>query len=173
MLQQQIFPVRTFVGLVLACLLPACSDGAGQPSSEPEPPSRIELGAGRVDFIPVQDGDFIELVSGPQGGYHLEFTLRLFDVDPDGLVLDYQVHAHASAKRLSGPARYVIAKGYVLDQEEYFLRVGDRAILDIKSPMDAHNLDVDASCHIERAGAVLAEDHKRLTIIDEIDELGP
>ncbi len=173
MLQQNFPPVRTIVGLVLACLLPGCGDGAGQTSSEVQPPARIELGAGRVDFIPVQDGDFIELVSGPQGGYHLEFTLRLFDVDPDGLVLDYQVHAHASTKRLSGPARYVIATGYVLDRKEYFLRVGDRAILEIKAPMEARNLDVDASCRIERAGAVLAEDHKRLTIIDELDELGP
>jgi hypothetical protein len=171
MLQRKSCTKRFLVGLVLAGLLVACGDQGEQPAVE-LPPAQIELGAGRVDFIPVQNGDSIELVSGPQGGYHLEFTLRLFDVDPEGLVLDYQVHERSSAKRLSIQARYIIGKGYVLDRGDHFLRVGDRAILDVKSPMEARGLEVDASCRIERAGAVLAEDNKRLSIIDEINELG-
>jgi hypothetical protein len=173
MLQQQFTIVPTIVGLVLVFLLSACGEHEALPPIEPPRPARIELGAGRVDFIPIEDSDSVELVSGPQGGHHLEFTLRLFDVDPDDLVLDYQVHDTTSNQRVSMPARYVIAKGYVIEREDHLLRVGDRAILDVKTAMTAQGMNVNLSCRIERQGATLAEDKKKATIIDEIDELGP
>jgi hypothetical protein len=171
MLQQHSTNMCTIGALVLLFLLPACSEEPAEPSFEPPVDARITLGAGRVNFVAIEEGDPVELVSGPQGGFHLEFTLRLFNGDPEGLVLDYRVYERQSAKQLSFPARYVIGKGYVLDKGDHFLRVGDRSILDVGSAMQAQGLQVDASCRIEHAGIVIAEDQKTLTIIDEVDEL--
>ena len=168
MLQQQSTTVRFTLGFVMMFLNPGCSESG----DEPQAPARIELGAGRVDFVALDESGSIELVSGPQGGYHLEFTLRLFDVDPDDLVLDYQVYEMTSKQRVSMPARYVITKASVLDRGDHFLRVGDRAILDVKSASAAQGMDVEVSCRIERKGATLAEDKKKAAIVDEIDELG-
>ncbi len=168
MLQQKSTAVGFALGFVMMLLGPGCSGN----SDEPQTPARIELGAGRVDFVALDEGGAIELVSGPQGGHHLEFTLRLFDVDPEDLVLDYQVHETTSKQRVSLPARYVITKATVLDRGDHFLRVGDRAVLDVKSAMAAQDMDVEVSCRIEREGATLAEDKKKTTIVDEINELG-
>jgi hypothetical protein len=172
MLQQQSNKTFFFAGTGLLLLMSACSEAPAQSSTMPtEEAVRIELGAGRVDFIPVQDGDFIEVISGPQGGYHLEFTLRLFNVEPANLVLDYQVDQSEQGERLSFPARYAIGPGYVLNRGDHYLRVGDRAILDVESAQEAQGLEVAASCRVERGGVVLSEDKKILKIIDEIDEL--
>lgn len=172
MLQQQSAHICKLVGLALVFLTSACGEHPESPPPEPELDARIDLGTGRVSFVSIEEGDPVELVSGPQGGFHLEFTLHLFNVDPENLILDYQVREQSAGKQLSFPARYVIGKGYVLDEGVHFLRVGDRAILDVKEPAQVQGLQVQASCSIERAGIILAQDQKSITIVDQIDELG-
>ncbi|MBT8493344.1 MAG: hypothetical protein KJO07_09835 [Deltaproteobacteria bacterium] len=47
-----------------------------------EGPPRVELGSGESSFEPLVDGDEIEVVLGPQGGYHLVGSARVGGIDP-------------------------------------------------------------------------------------------
>ncbi len=70
--------------MLLWPLLIGCGDeggGGGQQGRHdacaPEDGAQeIEIGAGTTGFLSLSDGDEIELVHGPQGGYHLEIGLR-------------------------------------------------------------------------------------------------
>ena len=71
---------------LLPLLLVGC--GAGDPQGDcalSDDPT-LEIGAGATTFETLQDGDPIELVHGPQGGYHLEIALRGFGIDGSDLV---------------------------------------------------------------------------------------
>lgn len=42
----------------------------------------VELGTGTTDFIPLSDGDELEVVPGPQGGFHFHVHARMTGLDP-------------------------------------------------------------------------------------------
>ena len=42
----------------------------------------VELGTGELQFVPLDPGQEIEVIRGPQGGYHLLASVRTHDVDP-------------------------------------------------------------------------------------------
>lgn len=73
---------------VLLTFLFAC-DGTDDDASTPEPLSpEVALGTGVEAYIPVEDGDTITIVFGPQGGYHLDGSMRAQGIvagDPDDL----------------------------------------------------------------------------------------
>ena len=62
---------------VLSLLLVACSGDPkdGEPTI-PDLPPKIEIGTGETAFEPLEDGDTIYIVYGPQGGYHFNGSLR-------------------------------------------------------------------------------------------------
>jgi hypothetical protein len=71
--------------IVLAAL--ACGCG-GDDEPVVEGPPRIELGTGESSFESLSDGDEIEVVLGPQGGFHLVGSARVGGIhpgDPDDL----------------------------------------------------------------------------------------
>lgn len=37
----------------------------------------LELGSGALRFAPLEDGSVVEIIHGPQGGYHVEAAVRL------------------------------------------------------------------------------------------------
>jgi hypothetical protein len=39
----------------------------------------VELGTGATEFTPVTDGEMVDLVLGPQGGYHIWTAVRVHD----------------------------------------------------------------------------------------------
>ncbi len=48
----------------------------------------IELGTGDLEFVAIENGDTVQVVFGPQGGYHLLGSLRVRSLDagnPDDL----------------------------------------------------------------------------------------
>lgn len=61
--------MRALLPLVL--LLGACDDPC---KAGPEP--TLQTGTGLLDFTPLADGDPVELVYGPQGGYHVEMAFQ-------------------------------------------------------------------------------------------------
>ena len=50
------------LGLAVGC--------AGEPASEPVEPG-VRLGTGEIEFEPLEDGDDLVVIFGPQGGYHV------------------------------------------------------------------------------------------------------
>lgn len=55
--------------------------GCAEPEkAEPLPPL-VELGTGEVEFVPLAEGDELEVVHGPQGGYHFTVSMRVQGID--------------------------------------------------------------------------------------------
>ncbi len=56
--------------------------------SNPEGPA-VDIGTGELEFEPLADGDELAIILGPQGGYHLEGSLRTMGIltgDPRNLL---------------------------------------------------------------------------------------
>lgn len=156
---------------VLACAGdPAQDDGGG--GGALGTPS-IELGAGRTSYeeLPEQ-GARLELVSGPQGGWHFEHTLLMAGFDPEGAVLAYTVEDPGTGESIAFDAVYVLRrKGLVETLGGQLLRVGDRTVLDITSASAVEGRTLELRCVASREGVPLAEDSVRFLATDEVDEL--
>jgi hypothetical protein len=167
--------------LLLGCLgacgdpdLTACggdaNEGAG--GAPLTSPLSIELGAGRTEFVELpSEGATLELVSGPQGGWHLEITLRMTSYDGELVTLDYRA-SDAGGVALGYPAEYPVdADNLVLLAEGRYERVGDRVVLEIASPSEVVGTDLLVECRVWRGGKQLAETSRVVRVIDELDEL--
>lgn len=159
--------------LAAAVGIPACGGAPeGQGPGAPAGAGRVELGAGLVEFVPLPpEGGEIEIVSGPQGGFHVQVTARLFDLDPDGVTLVYEARDRASGAALNLPARYAISEERVIDGGDHHVRVGDRLVLDVGSAGEVAGVGVELSLSAERGGAALATDARAATLVDAVDEL--
>ena len=79
--------------IVAAASLAACGSGSDTPG-EPDAGARVELdgsvavdvdceiGTGRETFVPLEPGDEVEIVAGPQGGYHIFTSVRIRGLTP-------------------------------------------------------------------------------------------
>jgi hypothetical protein len=52
---------------------------------------RLEVGTGEQEFEPFEDGDTVPLIRGPQGAQHVAVSVRVFELDPRGTVLDLRL----------------------------------------------------------------------------------
>jgi hypothetical protein len=62
----------TLIGLALSLL-------AGCPAPGP---ASVKVGTGELSFSPLTDGDDVEVVLGPQGGYHIYGSMQVTGIDP-------------------------------------------------------------------------------------------
>jgi hypothetical protein len=86
-----------------ACAEPFTIDG----------PPGIELGTGEYAYEPVEDGQDIPLIHGPQGGYHVWVGLRMRDMNPNGMRLDTAVELADTATPVGRPLffRFTMFRG--------------------------------------------------------------
>lgn len=84
-----LWPAAAAAALVVA-LGPGCDPAAnpGDPCSAGDAPE-LEVGKGGLSFSPMDDGEAIELVHGPQGGYHVEVALRAKWIDASHTLLGH------------------------------------------------------------------------------------
>lgn len=62
------------------CMLLAttsCTSGGESPFGP-----AVELGTGELAFVPLADGDELDVIFGPQGGYHVLGSVRTLDIEP-------------------------------------------------------------------------------------------
>lgn len=78
----------------------------------------VEVGTGTDAFVPLQDADAIPIIAGPQGGYHLWTSVRVFaPMDPRDILVDVGVVKDGVVLE---PAQYrlnLVKKG---DRYEYY-----------------------------------------------------
>ncbi len=136
---------------------------SGAPASEGDP--WIELGVGRQAWEPI--GPDVELVFGPQGGWHVDLALRFGGWDPDGLALEYRAVDVETDEPISFLTTAVLSEASVLSGEEAWERVGDRVVFDIDSDEDvlarAVRFEVLAS-----HGELELQDGATANVVDEI-----
>lgn len=65
---------------------------AGCTGMEISGPTSIDVGTGQFQFEPVEEGEKLPIVAGPQGGYHVWLAVRVHNMDPRQLRLDSQLY---------------------------------------------------------------------------------
>ena len=158
------------------CPLLGCAEAAPAPVADAAAPpvdvavtgpARLELGAGTTRFEALTEGGTIELVLGPQGGWHVDLTARGVNLLPDGLTLRYEVRDDARPTAWNFPVAAALNARRVVAEGKGWARVGDRAVFDIRAGAEVTGRSVRITVRAERAGAVVAEDSRAVRVVDE------
>jgi len=165
--------VRLFLCLCLA--LSACGDDSsdGDAPDLSVPPDlagaepRVEIGTGVTTFIPITDGDDVELVNGPQGGWHVDVTLRLYDVNPQELTMRIEGYDAESEMAIGVPIERILTERRVQPEGDHWLRLGDQLIFAIEAPDQVVDTDVRIEVRITTPEGATATAEKVVHVIDE------
>lgn len=130
--------------------------------------TRVEVGVGFDRFASVDDGDTIELVFGPQGGWHVDLAARVHGVEEveDDIILSFRVYGADEQlaypiKRLVDPERGSISEEGAL---EY---AGAQLVFAISDPSEV----VGEGCRPEVEliiGPDVFVDDRELRVVDEL-----
>ena len=129
-------------------------------------PLRVELGEGLTSYraLPAEGAE-IELVFGPQGGWHFELAARVVGGDPEGMRLRYAV-IDAAGRELQFPAVVQLNARRVVREGERFVRGGDRAVLDVGDGNVLVGQSLTLSVRAESVSGATADDRRAVTVID-------
>lgn len=130
--------------------------------------ARVVLGTGTSAFedIPASGGE-LELVGGPQGGFHVFVTARLFEMDPDGMTLTFDATNVATGASVGTPASFNLVLARVQTEGDHYVRAGDFLILDNMDPANVRGLTLDVRVTAQEAdGGLMAMDERRILIVD-------
>ena len=124
----------------------------------------IELGAGLTAFrgLPAA-GDSVELVAGPQGGWHIDLAVIVRGFEPENLTLTYS--ATTSARSFAEVAYEVVNGRKFQPSLDGFVRPGDRVVFDIGSPAEAIGENVTIAVRLT-ADSLNLTDHRQVTVVD-------
>lgn len=139
-------------------------------SAEASTGPRVELGTGLNEFeaISTSEAPELELVYGPQGGWHVDVTVRLYDLNVDRLVLVYRAFPAGSTNMISLPIEIILAERRLTPEGDHFLRLGDGVRFDIQDPSEVVGEQVDlVVTATEEDGVVSVSDQRRITVVDE------
>jgi hypothetical protein len=155
---------------LVGCPGPGAPPGGGVPGRCDDP---VEAGLACMELLvdqemrPVVDEAPVELVFGPQGGWHLDVGVRFAGLDPAGATLTYVVVRERDRAELSR-VRFAINPRRLVSVPPYQLRPRDLAILDVASASEVVGERVTIETRIEDAeGAELARDVVTLRVVDE------
>ncbi|MDG1137885.1 MAG: hypothetical protein P8N28_06425 [Phycisphaerales bacterium] len=68
------------MSLLLTLWLACAPSGVSEPAEDPAP-LLIELGTGEWEWAPLEQGEDVPVIQGPQGGFHLLGSVRVSGVD--------------------------------------------------------------------------------------------
>jgi hypothetical protein len=152
--------------------LPALGVGCGDVASPPFDGGgvapRVQIGTGTSAFVELPaSGGLIELVHGPQGGYHVELAARIWGLDPEALRITYRVVRRSDGVVLSATP-YVLSPARVVQEGDHLLRTGDIAVLDVAGPMDVVSEDIELTLIARARDGNEASDTRVATVVDEM-----
>ena len=159
--------------LAMALLASGCGGPGGADASVDAPcdldagaPPWIELGTGAT-FTPITDGDTLELVHGPQGGFHLDAAARFgLAVSPDMQVLRYDV------SRLDGTTigtmQIALNERRLTRTCRIWVHEGDIVMLGIDAPSEVIDTDVDVLVRVLDAAGEVTRDQRRIHVVDRV-----
>jgi hypothetical protein len=176
--------IATYVVVVAAlfalsgCLPPGGNNGnsdAGDGDVE-EGPFEVTLGKStQGDFEAFSGTPTLEVVSGFQGGFHLEPALMLEEVAPSEFfaVVSYEVEDVDSGELLHrDPSMYRVDQGAFVESQGALLRTFDRVILEVNTADDAAGRTVELSVEVELEGIGTVSRSHTVELVDEVNELG-
>lgn len=131
--------------------------------------SSVVIGLGVVDFTPASDGDDAELVAGPQGGWHVDIALRLFNVEPDGALLTLQGFDVDSGDPLTVPIARRLTRSRVRRVDDHWLRLGDQMVFDVGDPAEVTGRNVRLTAMVAEADGRETSGELRVHIVDDVE----
>jgi len=151
----------------LIALLFGCDGGSG-PDVVLDPD--LQLGTGVDAFVPVEDGDEMLVVFGPQGGYHLDGSLRVQGIDPgdeddlsapDNPLTVFQVTTEDGTivSGLQGADTVEFRQGIAAaDTPGVYEMIGRKILLDIEDDAELEGQTLTVTVTVEDADGITLED---------------
>lgn len=134
--------------------------------------ARVELGTGLANFVDIpRAGADLELIAGPQGGWHLEATARLYDLNVEGLLLSYRIERAGTV--ISMPVEFALSERRLTRDGDRWLRAGDQVRFAITEPADVVGDVVELFVTADPTDGDPVTDSRTITVVDRVDELGP
>lgn len=125
----------------------------------------IELGAGLDAWEPL--GAEVELVFGPQGGWHVDVCLLFGGWGPDGLALTYRGIDAETGEQVTWETGAELTSTSVLVTGDGWERVGDRVVFQIDSDDEVIGRDLRLEVVATDGERELA-DEGTTTVVDEV-----
>lgn len=125
----------------------------------------IELGTGTSAFQSLADGADIELVAGPQGGWHLDVAVAFDGFGPGGVQLVYD-GLDAVAEPVSFVTHAELTPASVVEVDSGWQRVGDRVVLDIGGAEAVIGQELVLRVTAELDGQTWS-DERRVRVVDD------
>ncbi|MCC7541237.1 MAG: hypothetical protein IT379_33780 [Deltaproteobacteria bacterium] len=168
-------------GLLIASTLAAgCDDdGSGardggeppgdarQDTGDPDGPA-LEVGTGGTVYERVEDGGAVELVHGPQGGWHILLAARFRGMDPEGVLLSYQVLRADGTTPLNERFSVRLRRSTVSPSGAWWNRTGDLGVLAVMGAEEAADMDAEVHAEVVASDGTTVSDVLRVHIVDEI-----
>ncbi len=134
------------------------------------PSFTLGTGVSAFELLP-SEGAVLELVRGPQGGFHVYGAVRLARIDPDGAELDYEVRRADDGSTLTLVRRVRLSRRRIqLRTGGCMFRLGDLLIFDpdrFSVPADVEGLQVEVSATLRTADGVDFQDARAVRLVDE------
>jgi hypothetical protein len=127
-------------------------------------PPRVELGTGQANFMEI--GDTMEVVLGPQGGWHFFVSCRLYNMTVEGMRLEYKTERDGAI--ISMPGAFILQERRLIREGDHYLRVGDLAIFDIAMPSDVTGDTVTVTVTADPPDGEPISDSHTVVAVDEI-----
>jgi hypothetical protein len=129
-------------------------------------PPELEVGTGDGAFVALSNGDSLELIHGPQGGWHVIVSARMSGVELDGAQLVIEVIAGDGAEVLARVSLALLERRLDREGPSYF-KLNNFLIFDVAGPSEIADRDVVIRARLEAGGLVL-EDERSATVIDAL-----
>lgn len=142
--------------LLTALVAGACSGG---------PIATCPGDAGGNACVELRIASPVELVMGPQGGFHLDVGIAFGGVAPEGLIVAYEARDVATGGVL-GESRLAVTASLLGRDGTLYLRTGDRIVLNVTSADQVVGRPLDVTVVLERGGVELGRDQARVSVAD-------
>lgn len=112
----------------------------------------IEVGLGPVDFTQIPPGGAAaELITGIQGGWHIDVAARLWGQPGQGLVLRYELRDPALDTMPGRPAAYRLAPDRLVPAGDHLVHFG-RVVFAIDQPAEVVGRTLSLSAAVSPSG---------------------
>lgn len=123
----------------------------------------LELGTGLEGFEPLGSPAEVELVHGPQGGYHLTMSMRVWQLAP--VALRWQV-ARVDDARVLADLALDARPGSFVPVGGALVRSGELVILDVLGPSEIVEREVRIDANVRAATGEVAARSVTIRVVD-------
>ncbi len=153
--------MRTKGALLLAGLSLALGCSSAAPA---EDELWVTVGHGQAEYAPLSDGDAVELVYGPQGGWHLNLGARVGGIGADSVILTYRIWDVARTHQVGYPIKMVPTLS-PSPHDDSFEQCGIGVVLAIGDPEDVVQSELLVETELID-GPLVVRDARSVLIVD-------